>query len=72
MLNGNKRELLERCLKAVKNKVDRALPSKKSVALFFFQPMQARGCGGHPNVEDHEILARELEPFFKELISQTN
>jgi hypothetical protein len=59
---------LQRCLKAVKNKVDGAYPSEK-VALFFFQPMQARGCGGHPNVEDHEILAKELEPFFWELIS---
>lgn len=68
MLNGNKRELLQRCLKAVKNKVDSSHPSKKPVALFFFQPMQARGCGGHPNVEDHEILAKELEPFFKELL----
>ena len=68
MINGNKRELLQRCLKAVKNRVDSAHPSEKPVALFFFQPMQARGCGGHPNVEDHEILAKELVPFFKELI----
>jgi GDSL-like Lipase/Acylhydrolase family/Carbohydrate esterase 2 N-terminal len=69
MLNGNKRELLQRCLKAVKSKVDNNQPSKKTVFLFFFQPMQARGCGGHPNIEDHEILAKELEPFFRNLIS---
>jgi hypothetical protein len=30
--------------------------------------MQARGCGGHPNVEDHAILADELLPFFKKLL----
>jgi hypothetical protein len=30
--------------------------------------MQAHGCTGHPSVNDHEILAKELVPFFKELL----
>jgi hypothetical protein len=30
--------------------------------------MNARGCGGHPSVEDHAILAKELVPFFKSLL----
>jgi lysophospholipase L1-like esterase len=30
--------------------------------------MTARGCGGHPSVDDHEILAKELAPFLKKLI----
>ena len=68
MLNGNKRELLQHCLTAVKKRIDVMYPSGKHIALYFFKPMQARGCGGHPNVEDHEILARELTPFFKSLI----
>ena len=68
MLNGDKRLLLQHCLTTVKNKIDALYPKKKPVALFFFEPMQARGCGGHPNVEDHAILAEELKPFFKKLL----
>ena len=68
MLNGAKREMLQRCLTAVKKNIDAAFPSKKPVALFFFAPMKARGCTGHPNVEDHAILAGELEPFYKKLL----
>jgi hypothetical protein len=30
--------------------------------------MHARGCGGHPNLEDHAILAEELTPFYKSLL----
>jgi len=74
MLHDRKRELLQNCLTAVKAKVDALYsinpnnPSGKRVALYFFQPMNARGCTGHPSVEDHEILAKELIPFFKQLL----
>ncbi|KAA5541218.1 SGNH/GDSL hydrolase family protein [Adhaeribacter rhizoryzae] len=69
MLNGKNRQTLQNCLTAVKSKIDAAYPTDKPVALYFFQPMRARGCSGHPNVEDHAILAQELVPFFKKLIS---
>jgi hypothetical protein len=52
----------------VKNNIDLLYNKDKPVALFFFKPMQARGCGGHPSVEDHAILAEELIPFFKKLL----
>ncbi|MFL5740104.1 MAG: GDSL-type esterase/lipase family protein [Flavisolibacter sp.] len=65
MLNGETRTLLQNCLQAVKSAVDARSPSSSPVALYFFEPMQARGCGGHPNVEDHGIMANELIPFFK-------
>ncbi|WP_158546151.1 SGNH/GDSL hydrolase family protein [Adhaeribacter pallidiroseus] len=68
MINGANRTLLQNCLKGVKNSVDVLNPAAKPVELFFFQPMQARGCSGHPNVEDHALLAKELEPFFKKLL----
>ncbi len=68
MINGERRLLLQHCLSAVKTKTDSTYPADKPVALFFFVPMQARGCGGHPNVEDHAILAKELYPFFKKLL----
>ncbi|MDQ4140652.1 MAG: GDSL-type esterase/lipase family protein [Bacteroidota bacterium] len=68
MINGSNRTLLQNCLTVVKQRTDASHPSDKPVALYFFQPMQARGCTGHPNVEDHCILAAELIPFFKYLL----
>jgi hypothetical protein len=70
MLNGERRNGLQNCLRAVKAAVDNLHPSSKPVALYFFKPMQARGCSGHPNVEDHAILAQELLPFFRELMQK--
>ena len=70
MLNGNKRELLQHCLMAVKTQIDQTDLSKIPVDLFFFKPMQARGCGGHPNLEDHAILADELKPFYQRLLNE--
>jgi hypothetical protein len=72
MLNGDKRRLLQNCLIAVKGSVDHNYSAGKPVALFFFKPMQARGCGGHPNLEDHQILAEELRPFFETLLKGEN
>jgi hypothetical protein len=71
MLRGDKREKLQNCLTAVKNQMDIANHSARPIALFFFEPMKARGCSGHPNVEDHAILSEELAPFFKKLLYQT-
>ena len=68
MINGNNRFVLQNCLTVVKQKIDVLNPADKQVALYFFEPMQAHGCGGHPNIEDHEILAKQLMPFFKKLL----
>lgn len=68
IINGQQRILLQNCLTAVKSSVDVLYPSDKPVALYFFKPMQARGCTGHPSVDDHGILAEELIPFFKSLL----
>jgi lysophospholipase L1-like esterase len=68
MMNGKSRTLLQNCLTAVKQKTDAGYPTDKPVAVHFFQPMQARGCSGHPSVEDHAVLAKELVPFFQKLL----
>jgi len=68
MINGDRRIRLQNCLAAVKENIDQLYPSNKKVALYFFDPMQPRGCGGHPSVEDHAILADQLVPFFKGLL----
>jgi len=68
MVSGPRRELLKDCITAVKHAIDRLYSSDKPVAMHFFKPMQARGCTGHPSVEDHEFMANELILFFKKLL----
>ncbi len=64
MVHGARRTLLQNCLTAVKEKIDARYPPAQQLHLFFFKPMQPRGCSGHPSVEDHALLAEELTPFF--------
>jgi hypothetical protein len=68
MVSGDRNALLQNCLQTIKTKIDGLHSADKPVVLFFFKPMQARGCGGHPSVEDHGIMADELYPFFKSLL----
>ena len=70
MINGSERILLQNCLAAVKQNIDALDPSDKPIELFFFKPMHAGGCSGHPSVEDHAVLAEELLPFFKNLMKK--
>jgi lysophospholipase L1-like esterase len=64
--------MLENGLTQIKKQIDLAYPSDKPVATFFFEPMDARGCGGHPSVEDHLILAQQLTPFYTGLLKENN
>ncbi|HEY1021082.1 MAG TPA: SGNH/GDSL hydrolase family protein, partial [Flavisolibacter sp.] len=68
MINGSARELLQNCITAVKAGVDAAQPKAKPIAIFFFEPMQASGCTGHPNVAEHGRMAESLLPFFRNLL----
>ena len=68
MINGGDRMLLQNCLNTVRHNIDALYPGDKPVAVFFFKPMNAGGCSGHPSVADHAVLAEELLPFFKNLL----
>ncbi|NTS40329.1 GDSL family lipase [Flavisolibacter sp. BT320] len=68
MANGAAREFLQACLTAVKAGADAAQPHSKPLALFFFEPMQASGCTGHPSVAEHGRMAESLLPFFRKLL----
>ncbi len=68
MLNGTKRELLQNCLTTIKESSIALLGKDVKIETFFFKPMQATGCTGHPNVQEHAILAEEITPFYRELL----
>lgn len=68
MVQGERNALLQNILGTVKKTIDAQYPADGPVALYFFKPMQTRGCTGHPSVEDHGLMAAELVPFFRELL----
>lgn len=70
MVSGTRNEILIDCLNRVKRQTDAAFPNDKPVSVFLFNPMRARGCGGHPNVDDHGVLADQMVENFRTLISK--
>jgi hypothetical protein len=68
MVSGARRALLERCLARVKKEADPMLPSGNALSLFYFPPMQAHGCTGHPDIAGHTRMAQLLEPFLGKLL----
>jgi lysophospholipase L1-like esterase len=70
MLNGARRDLHFACLQSIKKKVTILYPDKQPVEIFQFQPMIPKGCSYHPDLADHEILAREVQPFFERLLAK--
>ena len=70
MIQGDRRILLQNCLTRVKQHINNLHPEDRQVATFFFKPMEAQGCTGHPNVEDHAALAEEAALFFEGLLKQ--
>ncbi|HEV7620354.1 MAG TPA: GDSL-type esterase/lipase family protein [Flavisolibacter sp.] len=69
IFEGNNTLLLQRCLKEIKQNIDHLYPSGNRIELFFFQTLRGHGCTGHPSVEDHALLAKQLIPFFRKLMS---
>jgi lysophospholipase L1-like esterase len=70
MLSGNKASMLFACLQSVQAKSRQMHPGKPVIELFQFRPMVPKGCGYHPDISDHAILADELIPFFKKLLEK--
>jgi len=68
MASGKNRTLLEHCLTVIKQQTDASYPADQPVATYFFQTARANGCNSHPSVEDHALMAKELEPFFQKLL----
>ncbi len=70
MIKDDRRRLLERCLTAVKQQMNVAGNSRKPVSTYFFKTTSTNGCGGHPSVSDHGLMATELIPVFRKLLAQ--
>lgn len=66
MVSVENNKVLLNCLQKVKAHFDEV----HTVAIFEFAPMQAKGCGSHPDLKDHEIMAEQLVPFYAELLQK--
>lgn len=69
MVRAGAAEVLERCLLDVKKQIDAEYTKDKPVQTFFFKAMDAHGCAGHPDVQDHLLMAQQLKPFFQKLLA---
>ncbi len=69
MVSGDRNTVLVNALKKViKNFENDRL--HKPIALFQYQPMNPKGCGFHPAIEDDKVMAEELYPTFKKLLDE--
>ena len=69
MISGERNTMLVKCLKTV-IKAFEGDKTHKQIALFEYDAMHANGCTGHPNIEDHKIMASQLESLFTKLLNE--
>lgn len=70
MVGGQNNLLLQECITIVQNEINAATKSNKPIKTFWFNAMQPAGCGYHPSITDHEVIANQLIPFIKQLVKQ--
>lgn len=66
MLSAEKNEMLLKSLTKVKAQFN----ADHIVSIFEFEAMQPTGCGSHPNLSDHKLMAAQLVPFYAELLKK--
>lgn len=66
MLSVEKNNVLLNCLQ----KIEAHFEDTHSISIFEFQSMQPNGCDGHPSLADHAIMAKELIPFYANLLQK--
>lgn len=69
MIGGEKNAIFVNCLKQIKAAFDND-KQHRPIALFEYKPMIPKGCNYHPDIEDHKLMAAQLEPFFKKMLDE--
>jgi len=69
MVSGDRNVTLVHCLKKVIQAFDNDT-AHKTIALFEYQPMIPHGCGSHPDINDHKLMAEQMNSFFKKLLNE--
>lgn len=66
MVTGERNDIFSNCLDQVKEHFATSNP-EKSIAVFKFRKVIPTGCGFHPQIKEHQEMADQLIPFFKNL-----
>ncbi len=70
MMGPRERVILDTALKEVQEKANSVYSENSSIELFDVHiEREARGCTGHPSVEDHKIIAEKLVPQIRKLMN---
>lgn len=65
MLQKKQNEILMQCLSQIKSNAEKSITGIKPLHIFSFSTTYQSGCLGHPNVEEHGKMAKELVTFLK-------
>ena len=60
--------MLDACLQSVKQKAETSIAGLKPVSILSFSYFIGSGCSGHPSVDEHGKMARELAPVISKLL----
>ncbi len=64
MIGEKENEILISSLRMVKEHFN-----KEEIFIYEFEKMEPGGCTSHPDIQDHEEMAKKLIPFFKEILN---
>ena len=67
MVNGQNNLLLQESITTIQNEINLEVNPVKPIKTFWFNAMQPTGCGYHPSITNHEVMANQLIPFIKQL-----
>ncbi len=65
MLSATDNLLLINCLTKIKSTAESTIVGIQPISIFNFSKMYNSGCYGHPNVEEHRLMAEEMILFLK-------
>lgn len=68
MVSGENGQLFVSCLMAVQQYFSEQRPDRKKIAVYDFESFSPQGCGHHPDKEDHQQMAANLVPFYREVM----
>lgn len=65
MLDTEQNRILSDCLYRVKDHFG----SSEVIEVFEFEERYISGCAGHPDLEEHQLMAQQLQPFYRSLLN---
>lgn len=69
MVNGDKALVYTDCLNKIKDNFKTDL-THQPIQIFQFKEVTPHGCGYHPDIDDHKLMAEQYAPFLKKIIDE--